>query len=64
MYIYKYLAQYIIKMSFAALVPYELVDIGANLTYHSFNKDFDKVLERSRQAGSIIFFIICFYVNF
>lgn len=33
-------------------MSYELVDIGANLTYDSFQIDIDKVLERSRQAGN------------
>ncbi|VDO89075.1 unnamed protein product [Heligmosomoides polygyrus] len=33
------------------LVPYELVDIGANLGHPSFKKDLDDVLKRARQAG-------------
>uniref|UniRef100_A0A915D799 Uridine 5'-monophosphate synthase n=1 Tax=Ditylenchus dipsaci TaxID=166011 RepID=A0A915D799_9BILA len=32
-------------------VPYELVDIGANLGHASFSKDYDEVLERAKQGG-------------
>uniref|UniRef100_A0A7E4WBL7 Deoxyribonuclease TATDN1 n=1 Tax=Panagrellus redivivus TaxID=6233 RepID=A0A7E4WBL7_PANRE len=32
-------------------VPYELVDIGANLGHPSYKNDFEKVLERAKQAG-------------
>ncbi|VDK69937.1 unnamed protein product [Anisakis simplex] len=33
------------------LVPYELVDIGANLTHPSFQDDLPDVLLRAKQAG-------------
>ncbi|KAI1719833.1 orotidine 5'-phosphate decarboxylase / HUMPS family domain-containing protein [Ditylenchus destructor] len=38
-------------MNVASHVPYELVDIGANLAHPSFAKDYDSVLERAKQAG-------------
>lgn len=33
------------------LVPYELVDIGANLGHPSYKQDLENVLKRARQAG-------------
>lgn len=41
-----------------SLLPYELVDIGANLTHGSFKKDFSQVLERAKKAGE--FFLDAF----
>ncbi|KAI1723861.1 tatD related DNase domain-containing protein [Ditylenchus destructor] len=38
-------------MNVATHVPYELVDIGANLAHPSFAKDYDSVLERAKRAG-------------
>uniref|UniRef100_A0AC35G7T7 Uncharacterized protein n=1 Tax=Panagrolaimus sp. PS1159 TaxID=55785 RepID=A0AC35G7T7_9BILA len=34
-----------------SVVPYELVDIGANLGHPSYKKDLDDVLERAKKAG-------------
>ncbi|CAD5230760.1 unnamed protein product [Bursaphelenchus xylophilus] len=33
------------------MIPYNLVDIGANLTHPLYKKDLDEVLQRAKQAG-------------
>ena len=34
-----------------SVVPYELVDIGANLGHPTYKEDLEEVLERAKKAG-------------
>ena len=38
-----------------SIVPYELVDIGANLGHPSYKNDLEQVLERAQKAGNLLF---------
>jgi magnesium-transporting ATPase (P-type) len=43
-----------------SIVPYELIDIGANLGHPGYKNDLEQVLERAQKAGIFeIFFFGC-----